>query len=505
MRYVAIALLALGCRGRAHEEKQAEETRTESITRWTAAHELFVEYPPLVAGQKTAFAAHATKLDGHDPVAAGTLTVVVTPRSGARVEGTATAPSRPGIFRPELTPTAPGPCTLTVRIEAGGTRDEATAECTVYAAGAPLPAAGDEAGGQITFLKETAWSTDFATALIDERELVPTLRTTGEIRAMAGREARLTATAHGRVIVDAPVPVLGMDVAEGQVLARIVPQVENAGDRVTLAAGSREAEVQLAAAQTQLARAERLWAERMIPEKQLEDARTAVALARTRLDAARGRLGQFDAGRSGRTGGRAAFQVRSPVAGKLVAIHVTSGQSVEDGEALFTVVDLSRIWLHADVFEPDIPKVERATRASFRVDGHDQPIAIAPPDGRMVTIGQLVDDKTRTVPIIFELGNPEQRLRIGSFATVWIETGEPARVLAVPETAIVDDAGRKVVYVQVDGESFERRLVQLGVRSGGWVQITGGIAKGEHVVTRGAYEIKLAASGGAVPEHGHAH
>ena len=88
---------------------------------------------------------------------------------------------------------------------------------------------------------------------------------------------------------------------------------------------------------------------------------------------------------------------------------------------------------------------------------------------------------------------------------MWIETGAPTRVLAVPETAIVDDAGRKVVYVQVEGESFERRLVALGIRSGGWVQVTSGVAKGERVVSRGAYEIKLAASGGAVPEHGHAH
>jgi RND family efflux transporter MFP subunit len=275
---------------------------------------------------------------------------------------------------------------------------------------------------------------------------------------------------------------------------------------VTLDANVQQAETELAAAQSQLARSERLWADRTIAERQLEEARTAAALARTRLGAARGRLAQFDAGASGRTGGgRAVFQVRSPLAGTLVAIHVSSGESVEDGELLFTVVDLSRVWLHADAFEPDIARVEGATRATFRVDGTDQPIAIAPPDGRLVTIGQLVDEKTRTVPVIFELSNPGQRLRIGSFATVWIETGEPSRMLAVPETSIVDDAGRKVVYVQVEGESFERRLVALGIRSGGWAQVTSGIAKGEHVVTRGAYEIKLAASGGAVPEHGHAH
>jgi RND family efflux transporter MFP subunit len=505
MKRFLIALVACGCGGHSDGDKRAESPRSESFTRWTATYEFFVEHPPFVVGQTSTLAAHATKLDGHDPVANGKLTAILAPKSGAAVEAIANAPTRAGIFGPELTPTVAGPCTLTLRVEEGGARDEVTTECVVHAVGAKLPPADDEPPGRIAFLKETAWATDFAIAVADERELIPTLRTTGEIRAMAGREARLTATAHGRVIVEAPIPVLGMQVTQGQVLARIVPQVENAGDRVTLSAEAREAEVQLAAAQSQLGRAERLWAERTIPEKQLDEAKTAVALARTRLDAARGRLGQFDAGRSGRTGGRATFQVRSPLAGTLVAIEVSSGQSVEDGELLFTVVDLSRIWLHADVFEPDIAKVEGAARASFRVDGYDKPIAIAPPDGRMVTIGQLVDEKTRTVPIIFELTNPEQRLRIGSFATVWIETGVAARVLAIPETAIVDDAGRKVAYVQVEGESFERRLVNLGIRSGGWVQVLGGISKGEHVVTRGAYEIKLAASGGAVPEHGHAH
>jgi membrane fusion protein, heavy metal efflux system len=78
-------------------------------------------------------------------------------------------------------------------------------------------------------------------------------------------------------------------------------------------------------------------------------------------------------------------------------------------------------------------------------------------------------------------------------------------VLAIPQTAIVDDAGRKVAYVQLEGEAFERRLVTLGMQSGGWVEVTSGLARGERVVTRGAYEIKLAAASGAVPGHGHAH
>ena len=217
------------------------------------------------------------------------------------------------------------------------------------------------------------------------------------------------------------------------------------------------------------------------------------------------RLAQFDAGAAGRVGGGRAFQLRSPLAGTLVEIHPASGQSVEAGEALFTVVDLSRVWVHADIFEPDITRVTGATRASFKVDGHAQPFEIAPPDGSVVTVGNLVNEKTRTVPMIFEVGNADGKLRIGSFATVFIATGAPRAALAVPDGAIVDDAGREVVYVQVEGESFERRAVGTGIRSGGWTEITSGLAAGERVVTRGAYAVKLAAAGGAVPGHGHAH
>ena len=505
MKRTMFALLVIACGGHSHDAKPAAEPHAESFTVWTSAHEYFVEHPPFVAGQSSALAAHVTRLDGHAAVKAGELIAILIPKGGSAVQAVVNAPSRPGIFRPEVTPTTPGACTLTLRLEDGATHDEMTTECTVLAPGAKPPEPPEDPPGRISFLKETAWSTEFGTGTVEERDLIPTLRTTGEIRATAGREARLTATAHGRVVIESPVPVLGTEVKAGQVLARIVPQVENTADRVTLGADVREARAELSAAESQLARSERLWAERTIPEKQLEEAKTRVEVARARLQAAQGRVGQFDAGASGRGGGRTAFQVRSPLAGTLVAIHVSSGQTVEDGELLFTVVDLSRVWLHADVFEPDIAKVKDATRASFRVDGHDKPFTIEPPDGRVVTIGQLVDEKTRTVPMIFELSNSDGRLRIGSFATVWIETGAPTKALAIPETAIVDDAGRRVAYVQVEGEAFERRVLMLGVRSGGWVEVKAGLAKGEHIVTRGAYDIKLAASGGAVPEHGHAH
>lgn len=122
----------------------------------------------------------------------------------------------------------------------------------------------------------------------------------------------------------------------------------------------------------------------------------------------------------------------------------------------------------------------------------------------MVSVGAAVDEATRTVPVVFEFANPGG-LRVGSFASVELHLGVAREVLAVPETALLRDAGRWVAYVQLEGEAFERRLIEPGERAGGWVEIVGGLAAGDRVVTAGAYQVKLAAAGGAVPGHGHAH
>ena len=84
-------------------------------------------------------------------------------------------------------------------------------------------------------------------------------------------------------------------------------------------------------------------------------------------------------------------------------------------------------------------------------------------------------------------------------------TGDPVHALAIPESAVVEDAGKSVAFVQIEGEAFERRPLTLGVRANGWVEVMGGLAAGERVVTKGAYEIKLASAAGSIPAHGHAH
>jgi membrane fusion protein, heavy metal efflux system len=511
---IAFALLCAACKGHSHDgddhgdKAKDDELPGQSVTVWSDKHELFMEFKPLVVGQETSFAAHVTSLPSFKALDRGTVTVTVAVAGGTAVTGRIETAKPAGIFRPSLKPDRPGACKLTVTVEdASGTDVIDAGACEVFAnetvARAKL-GAEEETPGRVTYLKEQAWKTEFANLPVGERDLQPGVRCPGEIRAVAGREARLTSPTPGRVaFVDAP-PVLGMQVKKGQVLASVAPRVVAGADRPGLEGEVATARAELEAANAAVERAERLLADQAIPAKQLDEAKTRARVAQARVDAASGRLGQYSATVSG-GGGKGAFQVRSPIDGTLVAAEVASGQIVEEGEILFVVMDLERVWLQVQVFEPDIPKVEHARTAWFTVEGYDQPFSVDDSSGRVVTMGRVIDPETRTVPLIFELANPEGRLRVGQFAKVVVATGEPVRALAIPEAAIIDDAGKSIAFVQVEGEAFERRPLTLGLRSNGWVEVKEGVAAGERVVTKGAYEIKLASAAGSVPAHGHVH
>jgi len=157
------------------------------------------------------------------------------------------------------------------------------------------------------------------------------------------------------------------------------------------------------------------------------------------------------------------------------------------------------------VFEPDIPRIEGARSAWFFIDGYPDAFTVDESNGKLVTIGRVIDPQTRTIPVIFEMSNSDGRLRIGQFARVSIATGAPRRVLAIPDSAVLDEAGKSLAYVMVEGESFERRTLTVGIRARGWVEVMEGVVQGERVVTKGGYEIKLASASGVIPEHGHAH
>jgi multidrug efflux pump subunit AcrA (membrane-fusion protein) len=184
---------------------------------------------------------------------------------------------------------------------------------------------------------------------------------------------------------------------------------------------------------------------------------------------------------------------------------MTPGALVEPGQNLLVVIDLDRVWIEGRLFELDIPKVSKFERASFTAPALSEPLVLVQPKVRLVNIGSVIDPATRSVPLILEARNDEGRLRIGLRGDLAIATGEKIRGPAIPLTAVVDDKGIAVAFVQAEGESFERRELALGIKSDGYVEVKSGLKSGERIVTKGAYRVHLASMSSELPAHGHAH
>jgi RND family efflux transporter MFP subunit len=285
-------------------------------------------------------------------------------------------------------------------------------------------------------------------------------------------------------------------------LTRILPRSEEIKDAAGLRAALIEAEQQHELAEQERDRAARLVESRALPARRLSEAEAAVTTSKARLDAAVQRLKRLDAlaQAGGPVRGDDWFVVRAPFAGVVAEVQYASGASVEEGDFLLRLVDTSNVHVVGAVPESRAAMLRTIGDADLLLAGRP-PV----PLGRAVAIGHLVDPATRTVEVRYELDNREQRLPVGRGIRLRLFIGAAEALPAVPESAVVQDGGRPVVFVQIGGESFQRREVRLGNREGGYVHTLEGVEPGERVVSQGAYLIRLAAMSTQIPAHGHVH
>lgn len=476
-----------------------------TATTFTAASELFAEYPVPVAGEAGDFALHLTRLEDYRPLAGAEVEIRLS-GGGQPDEAFPAMADRPGVFRALVTPKAAGGRRLSVLVRGDGTEDRHDlGEIRIHpdddAAKAAVEAAGHpDAAGGIALTKEVQWRIGFATAEVRPRLMRDSVAAAGTIRARASDEAVIAAPGAGVLAPSPDFPRIGQSVEKGQVLAWLVPQLGGETDSATLELGSRKARLALDLAAQERQRLEGLLALEAVPERRVIEARNQEAAARAELEAATRRAAPYQ------QGARGGIALRSPVAGKVAAVNTQPGGAVGQGQVLFHVAGLSRLWLEAQIPESQVGRVGDPSGAWFTADGQDGAFVIEQGrNGRLIALGGVVDRESRTVPALFEFDNPGERFRIGAYAQTRVFTGAGEELAAIPASAVVDDNGQPVVFVQTGGESFERRPVVTGTRDGNWLAVLDGVAPGERVVSKGVYQVKLAASAPASLSHGHAH
>lgn len=287
---------------------------------------------------------------------------------------------------------------------------------------------------------------------------------------------------------------LGERVRPGQVLA-ILDSVE-VGESTS---AYQQASSQLDVARADFERARKLHDEKVVPEKDFLRARGEFERARAAQVAAADKLRMM--GIQPRTGPAASSKlpVTAPFAGAVIEKGAVIGELAQPDKPLFTVADLSTVWIEANLSEKDLPKVGIGAAAEVRVAAYPEEVF----RGRVAYVGATVDKESRTVKARIDVPNPQGRLKPEMFATARIDTDVIGNGIAVPSHAVVLADNRKVVFIR-EADGFEPREVELGDEVGGRHVVKAGLSSGDDVVVAGAYALKARAQKSRIGQ-GHAH
>ena len=369
--------------------------------------------------------------------------------------------------------------------------------------GAPLAAAST---GRVTFLMEQQWLIRLKLAKAEEAMRAPQIQSTGRIVPVPSKRA-VVAPPVGGIVESGTIPRIGQRVMQGQVLAKLrqTPtaaegaqiqaantqiHIENTRlevERRRLVQAEVEAAARLEEATHDLGRSQRLYEKKAYSAKALEADELDKTAKAAQLEAIRAQLRALQATTPATSVSDSEYDVRAPISGTIVRVNKSAGEQVAPGEAIIEIVALDTVWVEAPIFERDLGKLARQGSAVFTTTAFPEREF----QGRLVDIGKIVDEQSRTATAIFEVVNRSEELSIGMQADLRLNGGTPASVLLVPREAVLDNEGKKIVYVLLSGEEFERRDVVLGDEYGGKVAILSGIKPGERVVTQGAYQLKL--------------
>ena len=183
--------------------------------------------------------------------------------------------------------------------------------------------------------------------------------------------------------------------------------------------------------------------------------------------------------------------LRSPFAGVVTKAQAAPGDMVDESKELFTVADLSEVWVQAEVYEKDLGKLRLGQGALIGVDTYPGERFA----GRVSYISDILDPQTRTARVRCEVSNPGIRLKLDMFATVQLPTTFRRRAMAVPDSALQQIEDQNVVFVRRAKTTFEVRHVGIGKTVNGLVEIVSGLREGDQLVTQGAFHLKSIAVG----------
>ncbi|MBI3799042.1 MAG: efflux RND transporter periplasmic adaptor subunit [Deltaproteobacteria bacterium] len=326
------------------------------------------------------------------------------------------------------------------------------------------------------------------------RVVRPVIESFGRIVPRLQGRAQVTAPVAGRITPQsaALIPSLGTFVQKGQLLAE-VEQTYTAPEQVQFEIGEKgaagavqEAQAALEAAKAEYQRSQNLLRAKIISQKRLEEAKAAWLQAQSRYDTARRQQASYRTATAAGGESPRRFSLTAPLAGIVIQAEITAGQQVDTTAPLFTIADLSTVWVEAPVFEGDLDRVERKSAATIHSIGTQGETWTGSP----LSTSEVVDPLKRTVNLLYAVDNTAGRLKLGMSVTVVVAAGRDEQVVMVPEAALIEsERGKGVVYVRRSPTVFAEEEVGIGLRQDSLVAVAGGVRAGDAIVVTGASEL----------------
>ena len=340
---------------------------------------------------------------------------------------------------------------------------------------------------EIIFTEEKAQAAGIVISEIQPKTFRNVIKTSGQVLAAQGDDMTIAATSSGIVAFGKASLTEGSAVNKGTILLSISAQNIQDGDP------AEKAEITYRTAQKEYERAAILYRDKIISEKEYNQALSSYETARVAWKAT--------AGHQGNNG----IAITSPMNGFIKSRLVNDGDYVEIGQPLLNISQNRRLMLKAEVSERYYQFLPTLTSALFKTPYNDKVYTLESLNGKLKSYGRSSDNGSFYLPVIFEFDNKGDIIP-GSYVEVFLLSGNTNNVITVPVTALTEEQGSYFVYLQLDKEGYKKQEVTLGVNDGKEVQILAGIKPGDRVVPKGAYQVKLAANSSIIPEgHSHSH
>ncbi len=317
--------------------------------------------------------------------------------------------------------------------------------------------------------KETQFLFDVLTLPVEKNDFTESTKLLATIIPASNGQAVITSPQNGRIVsLSAKV---GQKVTAGQLLA-VIEQNIDAGAQVSLLAEKNNIEAEYEAAKKEYDRL-----------KSIEDivAKKDIAEAEARFRKAEENKKLFNS-----TQGKI-IELRSPINGIVDNFSFTIGSTVNANETVFTVTNLSKVYLEAQAYNKDAGKINAGSVFKVESPGDTRKTG----EARLLSSAQIINPSNQSQRVLFEMDNPNGEFKIGEFVNLRVFTSESSREVAVPNSAISELSGLPVVFIKDRAEQFSVSYVSLGSNNGTFTVIEKGVEEDERVVVNASYEMKM--------------